>query len=126
MTVAQLAETRAAEPDQVLTKAAIRAARLLKMSNRELAQVLGVSEPTVSRAARGAALPATGKALEMAALFVRLYRALDAITGGDDKVSAAWLRAENAALGGPPIRAMATAQGLVGTLAYLDARRALV
>jgi hypothetical protein len=35
---------------------------------------------------------------ELAVLFVRLYRSLDAIVGGDDAVAAAWLRNRNTAL----------------------------
>ena len=113
-------------PEAVLTKAALRAAKRLKMTNRELAAVLGVGQATVSRAGAGRPLPAEGKALEIATLFVRLYRSLDAITGGDDATAAAWLRAENTALGRRPVEAIASVGGLVDTLAYLDARRALV
>lgn len=114
-----------AHPDAVLTKAAIRAAANLAMTNRELARVLGVSEATISRAA-SRSLPSTGKVLELATLFVRLYRALDAIVGGDDATAAKWLRAENIALGRKPIEAIVTVSGLIDTLAYLDARRAIV
>lgn len=115
----------AASAAAVLTKAAIRAAGRLRMSNRELARVLGVSEATVSRAP-ARPFPLTGKVLELATLFVRLYRSLDAIVGGDDATAAAWLRAENAALGRRPIESIATVSGLIDTLAYLDARRAVV
>lgn len=111
----------------VLAKAALRAARLLGMSNRELAEVLGVSQPVISRMDRhGAPLPADPKKLELATLFVRFYRSLDAITGGDDRAAAAWLRADNTALSRKPIEAIATIAGLLDTLAYLDARRAVV
>ena len=113
-------------PEAVLTKAALRAAKRLGMTNRELAAVLGVGQATVSRAGAGRALPGEGKALELAALFVRLYRSLDAIVGGDDATAAAWLRADNTALGRRPVEAIASVGGLADTLAYLDARRALV
>ena len=113
--------------EAVLAKAALRAARLLGMSNRELAEVLGVSQPVISRMDKqGAPLPADPKKRELAALFVRFYRSLDAITGGDDGASAAWLRAENTALGQKPIDAIRTIAGLLDTLAYLDARRAVL
>lgn len=113
-------------PEAVLTKATLRAAKRLKMTNRELAAVLGVGQATVSRAGAGRPLPSEGKALELAALFVRLYRSLDAIAGGDDATAAAWLRADNSALGCRPVDAISTVAGLTDTLAYLDARRALV
>lgn len=129
---AQLASTAAVPAlppgaQAVLAKATLRAARLLGMNNRELAEVLGVSQPVISRMDRhGAPLPADPKKLELATLFVRFYRSLDAITGGDDRAAAAWLRSDNTALGQQPIAAIATIAGLLDTLAYLDARRAVV
>ena len=59
-------------------------------------------------------------------MFVRTFRALDAIVGGDESVVAAWMRSPNSALGGEPLVLMKTVSGLVDCLAYLDARRALV
>jgi hypothetical protein len=115
------------EPRAVLAKAAVRAARLLHLNNRQLSQILGVSEPVISRMDRhGAPLPGDAKKIELATLFVRVYRSLDAIVGGDDAAAAAWLRAENTALGRRPIDAIVTIAGLTDTLAYLDARRAIL
>ena len=59
-------------------------------------------------------------------LFVRLYRSLDAIVGGDDACAGGWLRADNAALGKKPIDAIQTVHGLAETVAYLDSRRAVI
>jgi len=111
----------------VVAKAALRAAALLGLSGKELTAVIGVSEATLSRLRRApdaAALP--GKAYELALLFIRLYRSLDAITGGDDAASRRWMRAENSALGGTPASRIRTVDGLAHVLAYLDARRAPV
>jgi len=114
------------EPRSLLAKAAVRAARLLGMRNAELAQVIGVSESVISKIDRHqGALPNDAKKLELAALFVRLYRSLDAIVGGDDHVAASWIRNENTALGSRPIDAIKTVSGLLDVVAYLDARRAL-
>ena len=71
-------------------------------------------------------MPEDGKAIELATLFIRAFRALDAIVGGDEAVAAAWMRNHNTALGGEPLALMKTVPGLVECLAYLDARRALV
>ena len=114
-------------PDRgaVLTKAAIRAAERLDISGRLLAEVLGVSEAQVSRFKSGeAALADHGKPFELAALLVRAFRSLDAITGGDEGVARAWLAAPNTALGARPAERIASAQGLVDVVTYLDARRA--
>ena len=61
---------------------------------------------------------------ELGALFVRLFRSLDAITGGDGTVAHAWLRNDNRALGGRPLDQIKTITGLTHGLAYLDSRRA--
>ena len=111
----------------VVTKAVLRAARRLGVSNRTLARIIGVSEATVSRMDKGSyTLSPDDKPFELALLFVRLFRSLDAVVGGDEPVSRAWLRNENVALGGAPLALIQTISGLVNVLAYLDARRALV
>jgi hypothetical protein len=66
-----------------------------------------------------------GKAFELAALFVRVYRSLDAIVGGDDAVAAKWMVAENTALKDKPVNLIQKVAGLVNVLQYLDSRRAI-
>jgi len=110
-----------------VTKAAVRAADRLALSNRLLAEVLGVSEATVSRMGAGTyQLAPASKPLELAVLFVRLFRSLDAIVGGDAAVARAWLRNENTVLGATPLSLIASVSGLVNVVAYLDTRRAVV
>ena len=110
----------------LVAKAALRAAGRLGIANKELARILGVSEATVSRMGSGAySLAASPKAFELALLFVRLYRSLDSIVGGDQAVAQAWLRAENNALGGVPLQRAMSIAGLAEVIAYLDARRAV-
>ncbi|MXO00177.1 DUF2384 domain-containing protein [Shinella zoogloeoides] len=111
----------------VLTKAAVRAADGLGLTARILSAVIGVSEATVSRLKRQDVLLERGtKPFELAVLLVRLFRSLDAITGGDEAVSRAWMVADNTALRARPIDRITSVTGLVDVLAYLDARRALV
>ncbi len=113
------------EAGAVLTKAALRAADRLGLSGRQLADIVGVSEATVSRWKRGETLLEPGsKPFELAALLVRTFRSLDAITGGDEAVARRWLAAPNTALAARPVERMAQVQGLVDVTAYLDARRA--
>ena len=86
--------------------------------------MLGVSRATVSRIAAGAhALGPEQKAWELAALFVRLFRSLDALVGSNDEQARAWLNSENTALGAVPRTLLATAEGLVRVVQYLDAAR---
>ncbi len=113
------------EAGAVLTKAALRAADRLGLSGRQLADIVGVSEATVSRWKRGDSLLEPGsKPFELAALLVRTFRSLDAITGGDEAVAQRWLASPNSALAARPVERMAQVQGLVDVTTYLDARRA--
>jgi hypothetical protein len=111
----------------VVTKAVMRAAARLAVSNRSLARILGVSEATVSRMGAGAyQLKTTDKAFELALMFLRLFRSVDALSGGDEQTSRAWLRNENLALGGVPAALIESLAGLIDVLGYVDARRARV
>lgn len=111
----------------VVTKAALGAAGRLGLSNRVLSRVLGVSEASVSRMGSGTfLLTPADKSFELALMFVRLFRSLDAIVGGDDDATRVWMTSENTALGGVPRELIQTLPGLVNVLGYLDARRALV
>ncbi|MFO7309224.1 MAG: DUF2384 domain-containing protein [Pseudomonadota bacterium] len=127
--MAQILERRADVPDPgaVLTKALLRAADRLDITARALAGIVGLSEATVSRMKRGDyVLEAGTKTFELSVLFVRLFRSLDAIVGGDETVARAWLRNPNTLLGARPLDRIGTVAGLVDVIAYLDARRALV
>lgn len=115
------------EAGMVITKAVVRAAERLRLTARILSAVIGVSEATVSRMKRQEfGLEPGTKPFELGVLFVRLFRSLDAIVGGDDAVAAAWLTNPNLALDARPIEKLQTVSGLVDVIAYLDARRALV
>jgi hypothetical protein len=119
----------AAKPDRaaVVTKAALRAASQLGMTNKVFANVVGLSDATVSRMRAGQyELQADQKSFELALLFVRLYRSLDAIVGGDDAVASAWLRNRNTLLNDEPIALIQTVPGLMNVIQYLDARRAII
>lgn len=111
---------------QVITKATLRAAERLRIKNNVLAKIVGVSEPTISRMKKGDyALEPGQKAFELAVLFVRFYRSLDAIVGGDDSVAAAWLKNANKAFDATPMELIQTVAGLANVIAYLDSRRAV-
>jgi len=111
----------------VVTKAVLRAAERLRLSNKALAAIVGLSEASVSRMGSGSFTLSPGeKPFELSVLFLRLFRALDAIVAGDDTVAQAWLRHENVALGASPLTMIQSVPGLVHVLAYLDARRSLI
>ncbi|HUA88182.1 MAG TPA: MbcA/ParS/Xre antitoxin family protein [Steroidobacteraceae bacterium] len=111
----------------MLSRATVRAARCLGVAQGELAEVIGVSGATLSRIANGhKQLESGSKPWQLAALFVRLFRSLDAIVGSDDSAARAWLRSENHALGGVPLTLIREPAGLVRTVDYLDAARARI
>lgn len=115
----------AADAAATLTRAALRAAEFLQLPQADLARILGVSEATVSRLANGQKrLDPGSKPWQFAALFVRLFRSLDAIVGSDDTAARAWLRSDNSSLGGVPLELIRDAAGLVRTVDYLDSARA--
>jgi hypothetical protein len=120
-------EAEAADASKVVTKAALRAADRLGIKNNVLAKIIGLSAPTISRMYKGAyLLPSESKAFELAVLFVRFYRALDGIVGGDDSVAANWLKNENTVLNGIPLEMIQSVSGLTNAIEYLDSRRAIV
>ena len=105
----------------------LRAATQLGLTNKLLAAVIGVSEATVSRMRSGDYILQSGqKSFELAVLFVRLYRSLDAIVGGDDAVAGSWLKNRNTVLDAAPLALIQTVPGLMNVIQYLDARRAVV
>jgi uncharacterized protein (DUF2384 family) len=110
----------------VVTTAVLRAADRLGLTDAMLARILGVSAATVSRMRNEGRALDRGKPFELAVLFVRLYRSLDAIVGGDDAVARQWMVNANTALGARPLDLIVTVIGLANVIAYLDARRALV
>ena len=114
-----------ADPASVLTKAVLKATELLSLSSVALARILGVSEASVSRLFSGARkIDPESKEGELALLFVRVFRSLDALVGTDASQRNAWLQSHNRGLNGRPIELIQRAEGLAAVVAYLDAMRA--
>jgi hypothetical protein len=112
------------EPRRVLTDAVLRASALLDITQTSLAQILGLSPSTVSRMASGSyTLDEDKKEWELGALFVRLFRSLDALIGSNDAAAQAWLGGSNLGLTGRPLDLIRTTEGLVRVVQYLDAAR---
>jgi transcriptional regulator with XRE-family HTH domain len=112
------------EPRRVLTGAVLRASALLEITQSGLAQILGLSPSTVSRMANGTyTLDAQKKEWELGALFVRLFRSLDALIGSNDAAARGWLNGQNQGLVGRPIDLIRSTEGLVRVVQYLDSAR---
>ena len=110
-------------PETVLAKATLAAGRRLGLSNRELSRILGTSDASISRLARDRSVRLDSAEARLAALFVRLFRSLDSVVGGDETAARAWFRAHNHHLGGVPAEHVQSIEGLVDVVHYLDAVR---
>jgi hypothetical protein len=117
-------------PDEasVVSKALLRAAEALGLSSADLAEIIGTSESTLSRLRhrKRGPIPLGTKEGELALLFLRVFRSLDAMVGGNESHAKAWLRAENHHIGGVPLRRMKKIEGLVDVAEYLDAMRGTI
>ena len=111
------------DPAAVVAKAALAAAERLGLTSRHLATIIGVSEASVSRMQHDRGVDPASKEGELALMFVRLFRSLDALVGGDDAKARAWMHAMNDHLGGVPAVRIRTVEGLVDVVQYLDAMR---
>lgn len=122
------ANQQSPEPAEVLATATAETARRLGLGSSALARIIGVSQPTASRLLRGRyRLVPDSKPWELAAQFLRLYRSLSAIVGGEDELARAWLDSPNAAFAGQiPRDLIQRVDGLVHACDYLDAHRARV
>jgi hypothetical protein len=123
MRVRETAVARRPDAAAVLAKAVLNAAARLGLRSRQLAMVLGSSEASVSRLQYGRGLDPASKEGELALLFLRLFRSLDALVGGDDDKARAWLTAHSEHLAAIPGERIKTVEGLVDVVQYLDAMR---
>ena len=106
----------------MLSKAVVRAARLIGLAQRDVAAALGISRPT-SRMFAGKYLLSRERAKEweLAVLLVRLFRSLDA-PGAMRRPRVPGSR-RDLALGGRPADLVRTVEGTVRVVAYLDTAR---
>ncbi len=108
----------------VLTRAALRASEIGGLTQKELAAIIGLSPATLSRLSSGTTRLRPGsKEGELAILFVRIFRSLDSLVGGEPASIRAWLHAYNHHLHGVPLELMQSVRGMVDVAAYLDAIR---
>lgn len=114
-----LATREAPDRAQVLHEALINAGKALGLTQADLAAVIGRGRSDISRGN----IDPDSKPGELALLFIRCYRALHVLTGGDAAAMKHWMHTENHHTGGTPALQIRTVQGLVDVLEYLDAIR---
>ena len=114
-----------ADPAAVLMKAFNNACGALNIGNAEKSNMLGVNVSTLSRNLDKGFSP-DSKTGELQLHFVRLYRSLFAIAGGDIEFMNHWYHTKNNALNGAPDKLCLSIEGLFRTNQYLDAMRGKV
>lgn len=106
----------------VLIKAFANASAQLGVTSESAALILGVSRTTLARHAESDFDPKS-KQGELSLLFVRMFRSLAAISGGDQAFMRHWFTTRNTGLGGVPAELVQTINGLYRSIEYLDAMR---
>jgi len=115
------------DPTRVLSRAVVRATGLMGLSKASLAKILGISPSSAGRLFSDQyQLHPDTKEWEIARLFVRLFRSLDAMMAGDEMALRSWLASPNQALAATPNDLIMDVAGLVHTLDYVDAYRAQI
>jgi len=118
MTTATL--TRPATSDKaLLAKALLNAGKAFGLTQTELAEIVGRNRTGLVRDG----IDPASKAGELALLFIRLYRSVYALTGGEPENMQHWLNTENRYFGAVPRQLIKSAEGLVRVNHYLDAMR---
>jgi hypothetical protein len=103
----------------VLSEALLNVGKCLDLSQAELGSIIGKDRSAVSRGR----IDPLSKSGEIALLFIRCYRALYVLVGGDDHLIRHWMNTHNLHTGGVPLEQVKSIQGLVSVLEYLDAIR---
>ena len=111
-----------ADPALVINKAYNNACQKLGLTKIEKSKILGLDPSTLSRKSEKGFAPEsiTGQ-LQLS--FIRLYRSLYAIAGGDNEFMKHWYSTENKALNGVPKNLCLKIEGLVRANQYLSAMR---
>lgn len=112
--------------DAVLGKAIVKASQQLGLKQSEIAAALGMHRTAFSRLKSNPSLAPESKQGELALLVIRMARALFALTGGDESWIKRFMHTQNNKTGGIPAQQIATIQGLMTVLRFVDAIRGKV
>ncbi|SDK24292.1 antitoxin Xre/MbcA/ParS toxin-binding domain-containing protein [Microbulbifer yueqingensis] len=111
-----------ASDDEVLLEAVLNTASHLGLPKKELAEIVHLDERTLRRKS---GLDPNSAAGQLALLLVRAYRSAFVLMGGAEGARY-WFHTPNLALNGSPRELVASIEGLVRVVGYLDAMRGKV
>lgn len=110
------------DPGQVLATALLNAGKQLDFTQADLGEIIGKDRSAISRGY----LDPESKSGELALLFIRAYRALYVLMGGNTAQMKHWMNTLNHHTLGIPKTQAKSIQGLVALVEYLDAMRGKV
>ncbi len=107
------------EKSAVLGRSLLAAAEELGISKADVGIIIGRNRTSIDRNG----IDPDSKAGELALMFIRIYRSLFALMGGDKDNMRHFLRTENLGTRGVPAEQLHNIQGMVAVCSYLDAMR---
>jgi hypothetical protein len=113
-------EPKAKDSQTIVMQAYINAYKTMGISDGHAAKLIGVGRSTLLRKS---SFETESKQSELQILFIRLYRSLFALFGGDLISMKHWFDHKNKHIRGVPRELCFTVTGLVNINAYLDALR---
>lgn len=105
----------------VFGKSVLRAAKLLSLSQSQLAIVLDMDVEAITQLHNQPELDPNSKQGKLALLLIRLYQALHALTGGDQAAMKIFLTSENRVTIGIPIHQIEIMSGLISVVNFVEA-----
>lgn len=124
-------ESKSTTPEEnkyIIRKAVLRASKILKVNQKELSEILGFSESKASRLFNvnsDTYIEPNTKEWDLAVLFLRMFRSLDSLFGGQESEYILWFNSYNQHLQGRPCELVKKIEGIVEVVHYLDAYRGL-
>jgi hypothetical protein len=117
-----------AQPEKglVLLKALLNASDEIGLNSSELSDALGVKRSSLTEMKTQGIIELDSKEGERAIYIIDLARKLSTLTNSDKDWVRAFMHSDNKGTGGIPAKQIATLDGLVKTLRYVDAMRGSV
>tara|TARA_R110001606_G_scaffold399101_1_gene580724 strand:+ start:12470 stop:12841 length:372 start_codon:yes stop_codon:yes gene_type:complete len=112
--------------DAVLAKAIVNVADQLGLKQSEISAAIGMHRTAFSKLKSTPSLDPTSKQGELALIMVRIARSLFALTGGDEVWIKRFMHTKNKITGGVPAQQIASIEGLMAVLRFVDAIRGKV
>lgn len=109
--------------NHVLAVALTNIKNILHLSSDELGKIIGFHRNTIDRLLKKGEIDPRSKEGECSLLFIRIYRSLFALNGGNKEAIRHWLTTNNRHIQGVPLDIMKSVLGLTRVVNYLDAIR---